>query len=126
MGIIVDTIWVSIVSIIPGLNVPKWLNVFRCLACLHLIVYLLFLDWELIACSRQSEMGLKSALWELRIENSLGGRVDLGTSSQVVILRALTLGPFQFVESKPSAPNQEREDKQWIEDKQGNEIHLFV
>ena len=50
MGI-VDKIWVLILSTI---------NVFRYLACLQLIVYLLYLDWEPMACSQQFEMGLKA------------------------------------------------------------------
>ena len=77
MGI-VDTIWVLIVSTIPGLNVPILIIVFR------------------------------------------GGRVDLGTSSQVMIFSArysLNFRPISIVESKPSVPDQEREGKQWIEDK---------
>ena len=36
----------------------------------------------------------------------------MGTSTQVENLRARTLDPFQIVEGKPSAPNQEGEDKQ--------------
>ena len=42
MGI-VETIWVSIVSTIPGLNALNEYMYF---------VYLLFLDWEPTACSR--------------------------------------------------------------------------
>ena len=64
---------------------------------------------------------------------SLGGYVDLGTSFQVITFREFQrafqfelLGTFQIVESNPSAPNQERENKQRIEDKQGNEVHLLI
>ena len=42
----VDMICVLIVSTIPGLNVPKLLNVFRYLACLQFIPCLLFLASE--------------------------------------------------------------------------------
>ena len=35
-----------IVPTISGLNVPKWINAIRYLACLQFIAYLLFLDWE--------------------------------------------------------------------------------
>ena len=45
-------------------------------------------------------------------DESLEGRVDLGNSSQVIIFSAQFLGPSQIVQSKPSALNQEREDKQ--------------
>ena len=51
-----------IMSTIPGVNVPKRINVFRYISVLYSIVYLLFLDWESTACSRQFEMGLKFAL----------------------------------------------------------------
>ena len=50
MGV-VGTIWVLFVSTIPGLNVPKRISVFRYLSGLQFIVYLLFLDLELMACS---------------------------------------------------------------------------
>ena len=62
MGV-VDTIWVLIVSTIPGLNFLEVINVFRYLSNHQFIVYLLFLDKELMACSRQSEMGLKFKLY---------------------------------------------------------------
>ena len=106
-------------SKIPGLNVPKRIHVFRYLSSLQFTVYLLFLDLKPKACSRQFEMGLLFLRFKVyrALNISLGGRVDLGTGSQVIIFRAryslnFSLGPFQIVESKLSAPNQEREDKQ--------------
>ena len=55
-----DTIRVLIASTtVRGFNFPKLINVFRYLACLHYTLYFLFLDWELMAASRQFEMGIK-------------------------------------------------------------------
>ena len=68
----VNTICVSVVFTIPGLNVPKRINVFRYLACHQFIAH------------------------------SLAGRIDLRTSSQFKIFRQLytsNSGPYQTVKS---------------------------
>ena len=57
MGI-VDMICVSIVSTKPSSNVPKWINVFRYLACLQVIAYRLFLVWEPMVYYRQFDICL--------------------------------------------------------------------
>ena len=91
MGV-VNTLWVLIVSTIPGLNVPKWTSVFCYLSGLQFIVYLLFLGLELLACSWQFEIGPK-VLTCTRSENC-----DLRTSSQIdaASQRLMWLGNFSW------------------------------
>ena len=70
---VMDTIWVSIVSTIPGLNVPKWINVFRYFTCLLFTVYLVVLVWEhnrllwkvLHGLNFELHCDLKAVTWEL-------------------------------------------------------------
>ena len=57
--------------------------------------------------------------WELQDE-LLEGCVDLGTSSQVIIISA------RLSRAKASAAKQERGDQQSIEDKQGNKLLKFI
>ena len=72
MGV-VDAIWMFIVSTILGQNSPKWINVFRYLACLLFTVHLLVLVWEHIrllwtvlhGLNFELHCDLKAATWDL-------------------------------------------------------------
>ena len=76
----VDTIWVLIVSTIPGLNDISLTNVFRCLACLHFTVYLLVLVWEHISIH-----AINGSAWPkcFELHCDFFESRDLRTSSQI-------------------------------------------